>query len=216
MIRIFSGLALAALLMGSVAAQDTVRDHPVSDFSHLDAGGNFSLRFEPSGTATVRLEGDLDDIENIDVEMRGNRLEIRQRRGIRTWFRRSSNLDVRVYVGGPAVGSFAFSRGINAGVSGLQPDDLTINVSTGANADFAGQCGQVRINTSTGARLDAGELNCRSVTANASTGSDMIITAETALHARASTGAIISSLTRPAELETRASTGGDVRIGSRR
>jgi len=216
MIRTLIGLAAAASLSSLALAQSTSDARSIDSFEQLDAGGNFDLRFEPSETASIRFEGDADDIAKIDIDESGDQLEIRQRRGASGWFGRRRDLDVVVYVSGPNVSSFQFSRGVDAQVSSIRSDDISINVSTGANVDFEGNCVTARINTSTGGQLDGLNFTCDSVTANASTGSDLSINAQNALRANVSTGADVRSLTHPADLNVRSSTGGDVHIGSRR
>ncbi|GJL97048.1 MAG: hypothetical protein DHS20C06_08650 [Hyphobacterium sp.] len=212
MIKSTIAVALALGLAGAAAAQDSVEENTVSAFRGLDAGGNFTLRFEPSDTPMVRLEGDGDDFEDIDVDTDGDRLEIRQDGGALSWFGRRRNLDVTVIVSGPGVETFEFSRGIDANLSGIALDDISLHVSTGADTNINGRCGSARIHVSTGANLDGRNFVCESIRAHASTGADMSIAAEAELVAHASTGGDIRSVTEPANLRVHTSTGGDVHV----
>ncbi|QNL18686.1 DUF2807 domain-containing protein [Hyphobacterium sp. CCMP332] len=209
--------ALVAIgLAGAAAAQSDSANRTIDVFRHLDAGGNFNIRFEPSDVPSLRMDGDADDIEDIEVDYHGDTLEIRQDRGALRWFGRRRRLDVTIYVSGPNVASFDLSQGIDANITSLESDDVAIRVSTGADAEFSGTCGTARINVSTGADLDGRDLVCASIRANASTGANATIDARDALVANASTGADIRSISRPQSLSMRSSTGGNVRAGSRR
>ncbi|WP_421786654.1 GIN domain-containing protein [Hyphobacterium sp.] len=211
-ILIASGVA-AILLAAPALAQRETREVPVSEFDRLEAGGNFSLVFDASASAALRMEGDPDDMDDIEIDIRRGELEIRQHRGgFRRWFGGYRNLDVTVYVSGTQVTSFDLSRGVNAGLSSVDGDDLSINVSTGANARFEGVCGHVSVNVSTGADLNARDLECQSVRINASTGSDATVHAIESLVANVSTGADVRSPTDPAHLRLNTSTGGDVHV----
>jgi hypothetical protein len=209
-------VAMTLALAGAAAAQDSVEENTVRAFRSLDAGGNFTLRFEPSDTAMVRLEGDGDDFEDIEVDTDGDRLEIRQDGGALSWFGRRRNLDVIVIVSGPGVETFEFSRGLDANLSGIALDDISLHVSTGADANISGRCGSARIHVSTGANLDGRNFVCESIRAHASTGADMAIAAETELVAHASTGGDIRSVTEPTRLRMHTSTGGDVHVRRQR
>lgn len=212
-------IALAALagLASSAAAlaQDAVRTEDIGAFSRLDAGGRFDVRFSPADTPSIRLEGDAEDIAEIEFDIRNGELEIRQDRGAFGWFRRQRALDVTVHVSAPDVTAFNFSRGIVADVTGLAGGDFDFNVSTGSNSRFSGTCDYANINVSTGANLNGRELVCDSIRVNASTGSSITVNASESLTANVSTGADVRSLTEPASVRANTSTGGDVRIGSR-
>jgi len=213
MIRTLIGLAAAASLSSLALAQSTSDARAIDSFEQLDAGGNFDLRFEPSETASIRFEGDVDDIDDINIDMDGDRLEVRQdgRRFFRIGRRR--NLDVTVIVTGPGVERFEFSRGVDANVSGLALDSVSIHASTGADLEIDGRCESARIHVSTGANIDGRNLICESIRAHASTGAGMDIAAENELVAHASTGGDIHSVTSPANLRMHTSTGGDVSVG---
>jgi len=209
-------IAMTLALAGAASAQNSVEENTVPAFRSLDAGGNFTLRFEPSDTPMVRLEGDGDDFEDIEVESDGDRLEIRQDSGALSWFGRRRNLDVTVIVSGPGVDVFEFSRGVDARLSGIALDDVSLHVSTGADANVSGRCGAARIHVSTGANLDGRNFVCDSIRAHASTGADMAIAAEAELVAHASTGGDIRSVTEPTRLRMHTSTGGDVHVRRQR
>lgn len=216
MMKYTFGALLAASLAGMAVGQSSSGDRLIDAFQHLDGGGNFDIHFEPSDVASIRFDGDADDIQHIEISQRGDTLEIRQDRGALGWFGRQRNLNVTVYISGPGVTSFDFSRGIDAQVVALESADISIRVSTGADADVSGTCEAARINVSTGANLDGRDLACASIRANASTGASARIDAREELVANASTGANIRSVTRPQSLSVRSNTGGNVRAGSRR
>ena len=212
----FIGGIATIVLAGGVSAQSDNREVPVENIDRLDAGGKFDLVYVPGDRASLRFEGDVDDIDDLDIDIRDGELEIRQTGGIRRWFGGYRNLDVTVYVTGPDVRSFSFSRGIDAELNELAIADIRLNVSTGASVDAQGTCDSADINISTGADLDGRDLVCGRVSVNASTGSDMSINAQDSLTASVSTGADVRSLTDPRDLRIRTSTGGDVHVNGRR
>lgn len=212
---LIGGIATLALA-GSAAGQSDNREVPVDNLDRLDAGGNFDLVYTPGDQPSLRFEGDTDDIDDLDIDIRNGELEIRQRGSIRRWFGRRRSLEVTVYVTGPDVRSFNFSRGIDAELNDLAAGDIRLNVSTGASVDARGTCESADINMSTGSDLDGRDLVCERVSVNASTGSDITINAQDSLTANVSTGADVRSLTDPRDLRIRTSTGGDVHVSGRR
>jgi hypothetical protein len=208
---ILSGIA-SIILAGLAHGQADDREMPIGDFERLEAGGRFNLVFEPGASPELRLSGDPDDIDDIEIEMRGNALKIRQHRGIRRFFGGYRNLDVTIHLSGPSVQHFEFSRGVDADLAGIEGEDLALNLSTGADVDIAGTCGHATVNVSTGADLDGREFDCRSLRINASTGSDAVVIAHDSLVANVSTGADVRSLTEPTNLRVNSSTGGDVHV----
>jgi len=204
--------AIAIGMAGTALAQTTVNEREIDAFRSLDVSGNFNVRFAPSDIASIRFDGDVDDIEDIEIDIDGDRLEIRQDGGAFSWFGRRRNLDVTVIVTGPGVEVFEFSRGVDADVTSIALDSVSIHASTGAALDIDGRCGSARIHVSTGANIDGRNLVCESIRAHASTGADMAIAAENELVAHASTGGDIRSVTSPVSLRMHTSTGGDVHV----
>ncbi|WP_420432516.1 GIN domain-containing protein [Hyphobacterium sp.] len=208
--------SLAAIVGASLAiAQSDNREVRIRDYQRLEAGGNFNVVFEPNAEPLLRLEGDADDIDDIEIDMRDGELIIRQHRGFRRFFGGYRSLDVTVYLTAPDVTAFDLSRGVDAEMTGIDSSELSINVSTGAAATFAGSCGHATVNVSTGADLDGRNFDCASLRVNASTGSDAIVNARDSLVANVSTGADVRTLTNPRDLRMNTSTGGDVHIGPR-
>ena len=208
--------SLAAILGASLAiAQSDNREFPIQDFQRLEAGGNFNVVFEPGGSVGMRIDGDPEDIDDLEIDMRDGELIIRQHRGFRRFFGGYRTLDVTVHLTAPDVTAFDLSRGVDAEITGIDSSELSINVSTGADATFAGTCGHATVNVSTGAELDGRRFDCASLRVNASTGSEATLKARDSLVANVSTGADVRTLNNPRNLRMNTSTGGDVHIGPR-
>jgi hypothetical protein len=210
-ILVTGGIAAIAV-SAIVLAQSDNREVSIGDIDRIDAKGNYQLYFEPGDRASLRIAGDADDMDDLEIDIDNGELRLNQRGGIRRWFGGYRDLDITIYVTGPQVDSFAFARGLDADVSGLAGGDYTINLSTGSEGNFSGRCDFANINISTGAELDGRNFECSNVRVNASTGSDMVINAIESLTANASTGANVRSLTAPVDVRLNTSTGGDVDI----
>jgi len=205
---VFAGLGAAVMLAGPVLAQDT-QTVPVDAFDRIDAGGGFELEVVMGDTPAVRLIGDADDFSDIEIEVRNGRLEIDQDSG---FFSRRRSLDVVVEVTTTGLDELDFNRGIRARVSGLDADELELDVSTGASARVSGSCTELEIDSSTGGYLDASELVCEDVDASASTGADIRTHATQSVSARASTGGSVRVYGNPSAYEFRTSMGGSARL----
>ncbi|MEE2524917.1 head GIN domain-containing protein [Hyphobacterium sp. HN65] len=210
---LFGGIA-TLVLAGTAAAQSDDRNINIGNFERLDAGGRFEIVFTPGDRPGLRFEGDADDIDDIEYELNGGELEIRQNRRFFRWFGGDRRLDVTIHVTGPGVGSFHFSRGVDARLDGIDSEELNLSASTGADVDAGGNCSYVDLNASTGAELDGRDLSCANVDVNASTGASVTVNATESLDANVSTGADVRSLSRPANISINTSTGGDVHMGS--
>lgn len=218
MARIFiSAFIVSSFAVASVAAQSgqSTEERQIEQFNHLEMSGRFEVVFTPAETPRLVMQGDPEDIEDIELSLRNGRLEIEQDRGVRRWFGRTRNLDVVVYVEGPGVEEFDASRGMRAELNGIALSSLEMDVSTGASVRVSGTCESGRFSVSTGASLNGRQLECANVRANASTGASMRVNATEQLLANVSTGADVYSMTSPNVFRSNTSTGGNVRIGER-
>ncbi|WP_421791551.1 GIN domain-containing protein [Hyphobacterium sp.] len=214
---LIGALFVAGISASAVFAQSaqSTEERQIDRFNHLEMSGRFDVIFTPSDTPRLVMQGDPEDIRDIDISLRNGRLEIEQDRGVRRWFGRARDLDVVVFVEGPGVEEFDASRGMDAQINDLTLTNLDMDVSTGASVRVSGNCESGSFNVSTGASLNGRELDCGYVRANASTGASMRVNATDELHANVSTGADVYSMTSPDVFRSNTSTGGNVRIGDR-
>ncbi|WP_203292245.1 head GIN domain-containing protein [Maricaulis parjimensis] len=203
-----AGFGAAVLLGGTALAQDN-QTIPVESFDRIDAGGGIEVEIVVGDTESVRLVGDADDFEDVEVRVRNGRLEIEQDSG---FFTRRRSLDVVVQVTAREIRELDFNRGVSARVSGIEAGDLEIDVSTGSSARVSGTCGTLELDASTGAALNASDLVCEHVEVSASTGADARTHATQSLRARASMGGSVRVAGRPSDYETRTSMGGSIRL----
>lgn len=206
-IRYFVSAAAIAATLGGAAWADESRDINVSNFKSLDAGGQFELVVTMGQPASVHLEADDDDADDLKIHVDGDELEIEQKSGL---FGRNRSLDATVTVTMPALQSAEFSRGLEASVSGLDESGLDIEVSTGANVTMSGRCDTASIEVSTGGMLDAENLQCASVNAEASTGGQASVFASESLSGEASLGGQIEVFGDPQGFDFESSLGGEV------
>lgn len=206
--KFLMGATAAVLATGMAAAQDS-RDVDVEAFDSIDAGGGMRLVVTVGEAHSVRLTGDADDFDDVEISVRRGELNIDQDTG---WFGRRHGLDVTVEVTLPAVDELDMGRGISAEVSGVSAGELWIDVSTGARLEVAGTCADLEADLSTGAVLVASDLVCENVDIDASTGAAGRVHASDSASARASTGADLRISGSPERRDSRASLGGNVRF----
>ena len=165
MTRLLFAAAATALIAGAASAQD--RDVPVQSFDRLEAGGQFDLFVTYGDTPSLRLSGDASKFDQVEIEMRGDKLEISQRRP--GWFRSSRPIDVDVHLVAVRIEEAEFSTGIDALVEGVDESVLDLEVNTGARATISGSCGTADYAVSTGGELHARGLECARIEVSSST-----------------------------------------------
>jgi len=207
MTRLLFAAAATALIAGAASAQD--RDVPVQSFDRLEAGGQFDLFVTYGDTPSLRLSGDASKFDQVEIEMRGDKLEISQRRP--GWFRSSRPIDVDVHLVAVRIEEAEFSTGIDALVEGVDESVLDLEVNTGARATISGSCGTADYAVSTGGELHARGLECARIEVSSSTGGMADVYASEESEARASTGASVRVYGEPARWRERESLGGSVR-----
>lgn len=205
---VLTAIAAATLSAGLAAAED-VQQLDLTGFDSINAGGGYQLVVTVGETWSVNIEGDADDFDRLKAEVDGDELSLRQRTRL---FQRNRGLDLTVRVTMPAVEALDFHRGIASHVSGIASDSLSVEVSTGAEVRLSGTCGRLDLDLSTGGVLSARDLVCQSVDIDSSTGGEARVFASDRAEASASTGAAIRIFGQPAERQTRASMGGEIRF----
>jgi opacity protein-like surface antigen len=205
---ILAAMSGVSVLASAASAQDT-QDLDLTGFDSVDAGGGFRVVVTMGDTQSVRFEGDGDDFEKINYEVRGDELRLDQQS---RWFVRRHDIDVTVYVTLTEVDSLDFARGISADASGLSGRNIDVDVSTGAEVSLSGSCDALNVDLSTGAELDARELVCARVDADASTGAVGRVHATDEIEAHASMGATLQVFGNPERSDVHSSMGGNVRI----
>lgn len=91
-------------------------------------------------------------------------------------------------------------------------ENLILSASSGADIRASGTCATIEGNVSSGADVNATELECASARANASSGGDIAVFASDAVSANASSGGDIRVMGNPEARDLNTSSGGDINI----
>ena len=192
-------------LAGAGWAQDS-REVEIGDFDRIEVRGGVRVEIVRGDMPGVRLEGDASDFDDVEVSVQGDLLRVQQDSG---WFNRRQ-LDVVVHVTMSEFESLEFSRGVSARASGIEADNLDIDINTGAAVRLSGTCGHADIGMSTGVSLNAQDLVCETIDISASTGADARVHATSRIDASASMGAAIRVFGSPGDRDVSSSMGGEV------
>ncbi len=208
--KLMTSTALVFALSAAASAQDS-QEIDVSAFNELDIQNGMRVIAELGGEPSLRLEGDADDFELVEIDTRNGKLTISRDMNL---FGRNEYINVTVYLTGAQVDDIEVRRGAVAEISGIDAGDLRVRVSTGAELEMSGRCGEMDLETNTGSSVDARALECEIVEASGSTGSSMRVTATARIEGRASMGSSLRVYGDPERRDLRSSMGGSVRVAS--
>lgn len=201
---------LAGTVLASAPALGQDRQNiDVDAFHAIEAGGGMRVEVEHGDTPAVWLDGDADDFDDVRVRVRNGRLDIGRDTGL---FNFGSGPDVTVHVVASGIDSLDFGQGVSARVTGLDADDLEVEISTGSAARLEGRCTRLDVDVSTGGSLQASDLVCEDVEASASTGGGATLHATHSVSGRASMGGDLDVYGAPEVHDLRMSMGGSIRI----
>lgn len=147
----------------------------VSSFDGIALRTSATVYVTQGNALSVEIEGDAEDLENIRVEVEGDRLEIKNRKDNWGWSNRG---DVKVYVtvsslnyisvsgSGNMIGKGTFKNDeLKASVSGsgdiefdVEVEDLTVKISGSGSIELGGSAGEVKVGISGSGRLDAEDM----------------------------------------------------------
>ena len=94
----------------------------------------------------------------------------------------------------------------------VDANNIESESSSGSEIDLIGTCISLSADSSSGSQIDADELQAETVTAEASSGSDINVYASRSIPAKASSGASIDCDGNPREKNIKKSSGGDVDV----
>lgn len=209
MLKMMTSAAVVFALAGASAMAQDVQSVDVASFDELDIKNGVRVYVSLGEEASLRLEGDSRDFDEVEIDVHNGELTISRDTN---FFGRNPYIDVAVYVSGPQVSDIEVRRGAIAEVSGIESDRLRVRVSTGAELDMSGICGEMDLETNTGASVDARALECQMVEAGGSTGSSMRVTATSEIEGRVTMGASLRVFGDPERRDLRSSMGGSVRV----
>jgi len=113
------------------------RQFSVSDFSKVDVGGAFVVRFRKGDTFKVVADGRDEDLRDVEVKVRGNKLDVSMdRKGLFDW---SNHERVGLTITMPAIVELELSGASKANLTGFGPQNsLKIDLSGACRTLFDG------------------------------------------------------------------------------
>lgn len=205
-----TGFACAALFILPGAALAETRSYDLADFDAVSVATGVTATIAVGGPFAVAAEGDADDLERLEITVRGEELRIeRDTRGL-GWGRRSGRIEVRVTM--PDLAALSASSGSRAEAANIDAGDFEIDASSGASVEASGRCESLTADVSSGARINAEALLCHRARADASSGGSVRLHADESIAADASSGGSVVVAGSPVDRRTDTSSGGSVRI----
>jgi hypothetical protein len=201
--------ALGAL---GVASAET-RSFELSGFTKVRGTAAVDVIVEVGPSFSVKAESD-GDIDEAEARVDGDMLVLSREsdRGFNMKLRRSSSITYRVTL--PEIDGAESAAGSDVRVQGIDSRNLELSASSGSDLIVSGTCGTLKISASSGGDVKGYDLACDDVTARASSGGGIEITARDGIDARASSGADIDVRGKPERQRTKESSGGDVSVRS--
>eukprot|EP01132_Coremiostelium_polycephalum_P014900 gene14900-18051_t len=204
-------LLLVLLSFGSLAtvAQPS-KNFNITDFNEIVVSSGIDLYLTQAGSENIKLVGDEELIQNIEVEKKGNTLSIKYKEGM-TWRRVFKGKSAKAYVSFKNLNSLVASGGsdvftqneiksdkLNLRASGgsdlklkVTVRDLDLRASGGSDVNLSGSATNMQISSSGGSDINAFDLIAENAKVTSSGGSDANVHVTKALEATASGGSDI-------------------------
>jgi len=182
--------------------------HAYAGFDKVDvsAGVEVVVAQGPFDVKAETTEGE--GFDNLIVEVQGDTLRISRKQT--TMFNFSGGPRYRVTVSAPAYSDFEATSGSSLNGTGLQLQDVSVDVSSGASVSLEGACTSLDLDMSSGASFDGEGLRCDTASVEASSGASAHAWATKRAKGEATSGASVSFSGNPAELDRDTSSGGSV------
>ena len=204
-------LAGAVSLSVLAIAHAETRNFDYSGFTEIDASAGVDVDVSVGGDYSIRAEGDADALDKLHIEQKNGTLKI-GRENSANFFSFGNKWRVLVTVTMPSLTAVEVSSGADVNASGIDANEFSAAVSSGADATLSGTCGKLRAKGSSGADLKAADLKCASADADVSSGADLDIYASDSVVADASSGGDITVYGGPKNTDIDKSSGGGVSI----
>lgn len=206
-LAVFAGLSLLLPTMSAAAQQS--RSFDLSGFTAIDASGDVEIHIRQGDSYSVTVTYTDDDIEQLELDVRGRTLRARGRR--EGWFG-GKDLDLKIDIVMPRLEEVEVSAGADLFGEDLMLEALDVSVSSGADVELSGQCTRLDAETSSGADLRARDLRCTAVEVEVSSGSDAWVYAIEEVDATASSGADVHVYGIAARIRSDSNSGGDIHL----
>ncbi len=207
---------LLAVLFSSLSlcAQTEVRD--LKTFNQLRVSGNLDVTLQ-QGSPKAEITMVKGDIEELEINQRGNDLHIKFREKINWTNKRKANIvlytselsSIDVSAGadvaaGHTYTASKFSVDASSGASisvAVDAQSLDADVSSGAKIEIEGSANKLNVDVSSGGSYDGRMLEAREVDADVSSGGSIKVWATESLEADASSGGSIKYKGDPKEMD---------------
>ncbi|MEE4209826.1 MAG: head GIN domain-containing protein [Parvularcula sp.] len=209
--HLLTSVAAMAAAMGIASAE--TKNFDLDGFTKVRGTSAVDVIVEVGPDFSVQAESD-DAIDEARAVVDGDVLVLSRegKKGFSMRVGRSGNITYRISM--PSLDGAESSAGSEVRVSGIDAADLELSASSGSDLHAEGRCDTLEVSVSSGADVNAYDLSCDDVTARASSGGDIEITAREAVDARASSGGGIDVRGNPDRQRTKESSGGNVSIRS--
>jgi hypothetical protein len=201
------GLGVAAVALPAAAE---TRSFDLPPFTGIDASAGVDVYARVGEAQSVEAEQKDGKFDQLELEVRDGVLFVSSKGEGWGIFGNRPRFEVRVSM--ESLDLVDSSAGADVEAKGIDSERVTVDVSSGADAELSGTCGRLDVDVSSGADADAEELVCEEVTVDASSGADAVVHATRRIDADASSGADIKVYGGPSEVEMETSSGGDVEM----
>lgn len=152
------------------ASKDVARTFEFADFNSVTVAGIYDVDVTVGGGGySVSLSGPQAELDRAEVRVEGGRLVLDRKDGEKKvsggWRNRQS---VTAKIAMPALTAFDASGVVDAEVSGVGAEQLTLQLSGVGNLEVKGTCGALTANLSGVGHLDAENLECKSAAVSVS------------------------------------------------
>ncbi len=199
--------AAISTLAGTSAYAET-HNFDFDGFSRIGASAGVKVKITTGADYSIRVESNDRGFNELKITMKGDAVNIGRNISRRGFTRRQP--EITAYVTLPALKGVNASSGSNIEARGVDAENFSVNVSSGADVSLAGICAELKASVSSGSDLNGEELHCRSAVVSASSGADASVYASKRVDANASSGADITVYGGPEYNSIDKSSGGDV------
>lgn len=219
-------LAAALVVAGGAGFADP-QEYSFSNFSEITVGDGVELVVETGPEFRVLADGDRAGLAQLDIQQRGNRLEIDRRMRL-SLLRPRGEVQVTVtlpqlttleaHAGSEVEAQGALvdlrdvevSSGAHVVLRGINSAALSVEAHAGAVLALQGGCDDLSLDVSAGAAVDAARLTCATGTADAIAGGAALIHVTDQIVAHAAAGGQVDVAGGPAIRDVSQTAGGSV------
>ena len=200
--------AAAALLVAPALAEERTFD--VADFDRIDISAGVMLIANVGEEQSVVVKTEHGDFSDFEIEVSNGELSLSREWNRLSWHGKKG--DYKVMISMPDLRSFEGSSGSQSKIFNVDSRQFSIDLSSGAFAEIAGECDACSLDLSSGANLDAKQLVCDRANIDVSSGGHGVLSVNDSVVADASSGGHVSVYGNPSRVNVDKSSGGKIAI----